>query len=101
MEQDSPRKPGSILQKSKIAAESDVREYLKPENIDQAQLHVEKLESKGNYIAFKIGFPYELKEKLSNENYWPTGILVRRFNFNNQGQNNKNRRGRQEPQLNS
>lgn len=66
--------------KNPQATVEDWQNYLKEEN-DKAKFIVEKLETKGQYLAFKIGAPFRLLHKLSNEDFWPPGVSVRRFNF--------------------
>lgn len=40
-----------------------------------------KLAFKGKYPSFKVGAPLRLKEDLQNPDFWPSGVIVRRFNF--------------------
>lgn len=42
---------------------------------------VSKLSYKGTYPSFKVSAPFNLKEKLQDPNFWPSGVLVRRFLF--------------------
>lgn len=42
---------------------------------------VSALDSKGNHPSFKVGAPWRLKEDLERPEFWPAGVVVRRFNF--------------------
>lgn len=52
--------------------------YLKEEYPDQDFI-VEKLTTIGNNSVFKIGVPFSLYANLSQPNFWPPGVGVRRF----------------------
>ncbi|KAJ3616448.1 hypothetical protein Zmor_011890 [Zophobas morio] len=45
------------------------------------ELIIEKLPAKGNFQAFKLGVPFIHKEVLQDSEFWPKGIILRRFNF--------------------
>ncbi|KAJ3640832.1 hypothetical protein Zmor_027370 [Zophobas morio] len=45
------------------------------------ELIIEKLPAKGNFQAFKLGVPFIHKEVLQDTEFWPKGIILRRFNF--------------------
>lgn len=42
---------------------------------------VTKLPSRGIYPSFKVSAPFSVKEKLQDPDFWPSGVLTRRFNF--------------------
>ncbi|RZB40487.1 hypothetical protein BDFB_013442, partial [Asbolus verrucosus] len=46
-------------------------------------LTVDKLSNNGTYDSFKIGILFDCKDNLSNEEFWPKCVLLRRFNFPN------------------
>lgn len=66
--------------RNKDATVDMARAYLSGEERSENFI-VEKLVSKGECAAFKIGVPFGLKEKLDDENYWPAGVCIRRFYF--------------------
>ncbi|KAG5866209.1 hypothetical protein JTB14_003227 [Gonioctena quinquepunctata] len=42
---------------------------------------VEKLNNVGPYSSFKIGAPIRMLAKMNDADFWPPGVLVRRFNL--------------------
>ncbi|KAJ3649379.1 hypothetical protein Zmor_021127 [Zophobas morio] len=59
----------------------DVLEYLKSTTSDH-DFVCEKLQTtRSKFPAFKIGAPWQLKEVLGNENFWPENVRVSRYNF--------------------
>ncbi|KAL3265471.1 hypothetical protein HHI36_009675, partial [Cryptolaemus montrouzieri] len=57
----------------------DVAKYIK-DKIPQSEFIIEKLNSKGINSSFKIG-DENLKDELYKSEFWPSGILVKRFRF--------------------
>lgn len=52
------------------------------ERIPNHKFIVEKLNTHYNdFISFKIGADFELYDKLHSIDFWPEGIVIRRFNF--------------------
>lgn len=67
--------------KNKEATSDMIKEYISTENIHGDQIKIEKLESKGPYSSFMLGIPYDNLEKIGDPDYWPNGVVVRRYNF--------------------
>lgn len=53
-----------------------VREYLEKDVKDPV---IEKLDSKGKFASFKVGYPWSMLDKVGDVNYWPPGVHVKRF----------------------
>lgn len=47
----------------------------------ESNLVLEKLNTKGTNLSFKLGINFKFKDDIFHENFWPNGIIVRRFNF--------------------
>lgn len=47
----------------------------------QGEIECEQIETRGRTKAFKIGIPFEDRERATTPEIWPEGILVRRFSF--------------------
>lgn len=58
----------------------DVKKYLATK-IPEADIDIEQLISKGSNNSFKIGANENFKNVLYNPDFWPSGILVKRFVF--------------------
>lgn len=41
----------------------------------------EKLPNKGNHSSFKVSFNFDLLNDVMKPDFWPKGILVRKYNF--------------------
>ena len=54
--------------------------YLRRNGIT-GELDCEELQSKGRMKSFRIGVPLGFLNKVGNAEFWPQGILVRRFDF--------------------
>ena len=46
---------------------------------------VEKLAFRGDYPSFKVSAPLIAREKLQTPEFWPVGVIVRRFSFRHWG----------------
>lgn len=57
-----------------------VLDYLKSE-IPNGEFICESINTTGPNPCFKVGAPMALKDRLECSDFWPRGILVRRFNF--------------------
>lgn len=65
---------------SKSTTEQSVLNYLK-ENTGEDDFTVARLAFKGDYPSFKVSAPLSLRERLNGPEFWPGGVIVRRFNF--------------------
>lgn len=67
---------------TKNSTAEGLRNYLVSKCPNQ-DFRVEKLDSReeAQTLSFKVGFDYDLLDKLNDSNFWPSGLLVRRFNF--------------------
>lgn len=70
--------------KNKDVTADEWLKYLKEDNKDEKFI-VEKLKTHGSFAAFKIGAPFNLLGKLNDEEYWPAGVVIRRFNIRHKG----------------
>lgn len=52
-------------------------------------LIVEQLRTIGNTNSFKVGITSEIYEDINKCEFWPSGVIFRRFNFKRQFHNNK------------
>ncbi|KAJ4451905.1 hypothetical protein ANN_03383 [Periplaneta americana] len=59
---------------------NNVRKFLK-RNGFKGNIECEKLSTRGERKAFKIGFPYSYLENTQKTDFWPQGIVVRRYHF--------------------
>jgi hypothetical protein len=66
---------------NKEATPSMIEDYVR-QSEDQVDLEVTKLNTKGTFSAFRIGAPFAVKDNLYSEKFWPPGVNIRRFNFN-------------------
>lgn len=41
----------------------------------------EELNTRSNLKSFKVGIPFQYLDRANEEEFWPTGIIVRRFRF--------------------
>lgn len=57
-----------------------VLDYLR-QHAGEQEFTVDSLPFKGTYPLFRIGAPFNLKERLQDPEFWPSGVHVRRFNF--------------------
>lgn len=69
---------GQIANPTSVSTE-DVIKYLK--RLGDHEYTCVKLDSRGNYGAFKVGVPYSLREGAMDPNFWPRNVNIRRFNF--------------------
>lgn len=60
----------------------NVLDYLRI-NLKNNDVNCEKLNAKGQYPSFKISAPGDLKDTLHDPQFWPMGVIVRRFTFRN------------------
>lgn len=58
----------------------DVVKYIK-EKTNEEKIICEDLKIIGRNKAFKVGINMNFKEQLYDPGFWPTGTLVRRFDF--------------------
>ena len=65
--------------KQSTSKEAIVR-YLGKHGI-QGNIECERLDTRGNKKAYKVGFPLHYLGKTKNPVFWPEGIIVRRFQF--------------------
>lgn len=42
---------------------------------------IEKLNTKGSNMSFKVGIDFRYKDQILKEDFWPNGVIIRRFNF--------------------
>lgn len=47
----------------------------------QGEIYCEELPSKGRMKAFKLGIPFTFITEIENAEFWPQGVLIRRFFF--------------------
>lgn len=57
-----------------------VEEYIKAK-IPGKEFTVEELQSKGLNKAYKIGVDFNIIKDFLNPDFWPKGIIVKRFQF--------------------
>lgn len=69
---------GRIANPTSVSTE-DVIKYLK--RLGDYEYTCAKLDTKGNFGAFKVGVPFSLRERAMDPNFWPTNVNIRRFNF--------------------
>jgi hypothetical protein len=50
--------------------------------VRQSEDEVDLKATKGKFSAFRIGAPFALKDNLYSAKFWPPGVNIRRFNFN-------------------
>ncbi|KAL3265214.1 hypothetical protein HHI36_009428 [Cryptolaemus montrouzieri] len=63
--------------------ENDIKDFL-PDLEHHNTIEVKKFDSKGHNSDFSIGIPTEtLYEKVNDPNFWPSGVVLREFNFRN------------------
>lgn len=64
-------------------SEMDVLDYLADSKVGE-KVEVKKLPTKGENSAFSIGVPDDITyDKLNSPDFWPTGVILREFNFRN------------------
>lgn len=56
-------------------------EYIKDECPDIGVIECVELKTVGQLKAFQVGLKFEYLNKIMNEEFWPAGIKIRRFNF--------------------
>ncbi|KAK9869168.1 hypothetical protein WA026_002917 [Henosepilachna vigintioctopunctata] len=67
----------------KATTEHDITHFMN-QSEDIGDVHVKKLETKGNNSAFSVGvIGEEAYNKVCSNEFWPEGIIVREFNFRN------------------
>lgn len=77
-----PRKAWFYLGKVKQDTTEDIiTNYISSKVSNQQTLTIEKLPTKGTTQSFKIGIHFDEKDVLLSEDFWPEGVIVRRFNF--------------------
>ncbi|KAK9869268.1 hypothetical protein WA026_003021 [Henosepilachna vigintioctopunctata] len=85
----SPRKIWIYVGRCKSSTtEDDIRRYLNSKISNSVEeFEVEKLNSKGRNCSFKVDADMAVKELLYDPDFWPSGILVKRYFFlrNNHG----------------
>ena len=47
----------------------------------QDNIECEQLKTMGKNKAFKLGIPFSHYDKTQEEEFWPQGLIIRRFNF--------------------
>ena len=60
--------------------EQDIKSYLNKKGI-QGNVTCEQLTSISSNKSFKIGIPFNFLEQITDPEFWPAGITVRRFRF--------------------
>ena len=63
-----------------------VKNYLQNNGI-QGNLNCEEIESRGRNKAFKIGIPFEYLETVNASDFWPEGVLIKRYLFRRTSRN--------------
>lgn len=58
----------------------NVKKYMEKKGI-QGNIICEELQTQGDNKAFKIGFPFNYIRETEQPEFWPQGIIARRFNF--------------------
>lgn len=69
---------GRIADPDKVS-EQDLLNYMK--GLGDHHYTCEKIDSSGSNGAFKISVPFVLMERATDPDFWPAGVIVRRFNF--------------------
>ncbi|KAJ3660477.1 hypothetical protein Zmor_004925 [Zophobas morio] len=59
---------------------SVVKQYVR-NKLSSNDMVVENISVNGIYEAFKLGVPFEYKDLVLKEDFWPQGVSIRRFNF--------------------
>lgn len=59
---------------------NEIKTYI-CEKLSSEDVIVDKLPTKGTFQSFRIGVKFIYKDNLLKEDFWPEGIIVRRFNF--------------------
>ena len=57
-----------------------IKGYLQKNGIED-DISCEDLNIRGNKKGFRVGFPIRYLETTENPDFWPEGILVKRFRF--------------------
>lgn len=65
--------------KSTTTAET-LKNYLGKNGID-GDVDVEEIQTRGRTKAFRVGFRFSYQEKTESADFWPKGVLARRFLF--------------------
>lgn len=47
----------------------------------QGDIDCEELPTKGKMKAFRIGVPFSFIKEVESADFWPVGVLIRRFDF--------------------
>lgn len=68
---------GKLKQNTKT---NNIKKFLERSGIE-GNIECEELHTQGEKKAFKIGFPLSYLEDTQRTNFWPQGIVVRRYNF--------------------
>jgi hypothetical protein len=95
MEPKPPNNP-SNREKTKLAAESiawlyvghlktetnteTVKNYLRKSSIE-GELDCEELPGKGTNRAFRVGVPFKDLDRINLPDFWPSGVMIRRFRW--------------------
>ena len=66
----------------KDVEEVKLSNYISQKCTGVQNISVTKLNAIGKNLSFCVGIDFDYKDKLMDEQFWPKGILVRRFNFN-------------------
>ncbi|KAK9873560.1 hypothetical protein WA026_022973 [Henosepilachna vigintioctopunctata] len=63
--------------------ELDVLNYIKEKcNIsNEAEITVKKLSFEGRSASFRVGVQFKHSEQVNSSDFWPEGLVIRRFNF--------------------
>lgn len=79
--QAAPRKAWYFLGRLKPNTEStEIIDYLNKKMPD-TDIQCEKLISQGVNSCFKVGVDFEGREKIEDPNFWPIGVILRRYIF--------------------
>ena len=59
---------------------NNVKKFLERNGI-KGNIECEELPTRGERKSFKIGFPYGYLESTQGTDFWPQGIVIRRYHF--------------------
>ncbi|KAJ3656985.1 hypothetical protein Zmor_016021 [Zophobas morio] len=65
---------------NKETSSDDVKSYISGK-LPSDEVTVDKLNTQGSYQSFRVGVKFAYKDTLFKEEFWPQGVVVRRFNF--------------------
>lgn len=61
---------------------SDIESFLQSNNINS--IDCEEIPTRGRNKAFKVGVPFDALDNINHPDFWPKGVIVRRYIFRRQ-----------------